>query len=79
MFINSKYFSQFLKKKATVFTLTYMALSELQSNTPIFFCPLNEHTEEVRPMIIPHKFIQPVEISLLELNHGTITNDNLHI
>ena len=40
------------------------------------FCPLTKtfNVEESRPFIIPHEYIQPVEISILEFIHNTKYN-----
>ena len=44
------------------------------------FCPLTKtfNEEESRPFIIPHEFIQLIEISLLEIIHNTKYNHKLY-
>ena len=43
------------------------------------FCPLTKtfNVEESRPLIVPHKYIQPVEFSILEFIHNTKYNHKL--
>ena len=43
------------------------------------FCPLTKtfNVEESRPLIVPHEYIQPVEIPLLEFIHNTKNNHKL--
>ena len=43
------------------------------------FCPLtkNFNVEESRPLIDPHEYIQPIEISILEFIHNTKYNHKL--
>ena len=43
------------------------------------FCPLTKtfYVEESRPLIVPHDYIQPVEISILEFIHNTKYNHKL--
>ena len=37
------------------------------------FCPLTKtlNDEESRPLIVPHEFNQPIEVSILEFIHNT--------
>ena len=43
------------------------------------FCPLTKtfNVEESRPLIVPHEYIQPIEIPLLEFIHNTKYNHKL--
>ena len=43
------------------------------------FCPLtrNFSVDKACPLIVPHKYIQPVEISILEHTHNTKFNHKL--
>ena len=43
------------------------------------FCPLTKtfNVDESHPLIVPHEFLQPVEIPLLEFIHNTIYNHKL--
>ena len=44
------------------------------------FCPLTKtlNDEESRPFIIPHEFIQPIEIPILEFIHNTKYNHKIN-
>ena len=43
------------------------------------FCPLtkNQNVEKSRPLIVPHEFLQPLEIPILEFIHNTKYNHKL--
>ena len=43
------------------------------------FCPLTKtfNVEESRPLIVPHEYIQPVEVPILEIIHNTKQNHKL--
>ena len=43
------------------------------------FCPLTKtfNVEESRPLIVPHEYIQPAEIPILEIIHNTKYNHKL--
>ena len=81
-FINSKYTSPFF------LNLTYCIKDTnfqgiLRNYDPItqmyIFCPLTKifNVEESRPLIVPHKYIQPIEIPILEVIHNTKYNHKL--
>ena len=44
------------------------------------FCPITKtfNAEESRPFLIPHEFIQPIEIPILEFIHNTKYSHNLY-
>ena len=44
------------------------------------FCPLTKtfKVEESQPLIVPHEYIQPIEISILEFIHNTKYNHKLY-
>ena len=44
------------------------------------FCPLTKtfNDEESRPLIIPHQYIQPIEVTILELIHNTKYNHKIY-
>ena len=44
------------------------------------FCPLTRtsNVDESRPLIVPHKYIQPVEVPILEYIHKTNYNHKLY-
>ena len=44
------------------------------------FCPLTKtfNDEESRPLIIPHEYIQPIEILILEFIHNTKYNHKIY-
>ena len=84
-FIYSKYTSPFF------LNFTYCIKSKstnlhdiLRNYDPItqmyIFCPLkkNFNDEESRPFIIPHEFIQPIEIPILEFIHNTEYNHKIY-
>ena len=44
------------------------------------FCPLTKtfSDEEFRPLIIPHEYIQPIEVPILEFIHNTKYNHKIY-
>ena len=44
------------------------------------FCPLTNtfNDEESRPLIIPHEYIQPIEVRILEFIHNTKYNHKIY-
>ena len=44
------------------------------------FCPLTKtfNVDEPHPLILPHEFLQPVEITILEFTHNTRYNHKLY-
>ena len=44
------------------------------------FCPLTKtfNDEESRPLIIPHEYIQPIEVPILEFSHNTKYNHKIY-
>ena len=44
------------------------------------FCPITKtfNAEESRPLLIPHEFVQPIEIPILEFIHNTTFNHKLY-
>ena len=44
------------------------------------FCPLTKtfNEEESRPLIVPHEYIQPIEIPLLEFLHNNSYNHKIY-
>ena len=44
------------------------------------FCPLTKtfNDEESRPLIIPHEYIQPIEVPILEFIHNTKYNHKIY-
>ena len=56
----------------------------LQNYDPItqmyIFCPLTKtfKDEESRPLIIPHEYIQPIEVPILEFIHNTKYNHKIY-
>ena len=82
-FTNSKYTSPFFlnfiycKKNTNLQGI----LRNYDPVTQIYiFCHLTKifNDEESRPFIIPHEFIQPIEISILEIIHNTKYNHKLY-
>ena len=82
-FINSKYTSPFF------LNFTYWIKNTnlhgiLRNYDPItqlyIFCPITKtfQDEESRTFIIPHEFIQPIEITILEFIHNTKYNHKLY-
>ena len=44
------------------------------------FCPLTKtfNEEETRPLIVPHEYIQPIEVPVLEFIHNTKYNHKIY-
>ena len=81
-FINSKHTSPFfLNFTYCIKDTNFQGI--LRNYDPItqmyIFCPLTKtfNVEESRPLIVPHEYIQPVEVSILEFMHSTKYNHNL--
>ena len=82
-FINSKYTSPY------ILNFTYGIKDTnlhgiLRNYDPItqmyIFCPITKtfNAEESRPFLIPHEFVQPIEIPILEFIHNTKFNHKLY-
>ena len=82
-FINSKYSSPFF------LNFTYCIKNTnfqdiLRNYDPVtqmyIFCPLTKtfNDEESRPLIIPHEYIQPKELPILEIIHKTDYNHKIY-
>ena len=82
-FINSKYTSPFF------LNFTYCIKDTnfhgiLRNYDPItqmyIFCPITKtfNAEESRPFLLPHEFVQPIEIPILEFIHNTKFNHKLY-
>ena len=82
-FINSKYTSPFFLSLTYCFKNTNLQ-GILRNYDPVtqmyIFCPLTKtfNDEESRLFIIPHEFIQPIEIPKLELIHNTKNNHKIY-
>ena len=81
-FINSKYTSPFfLNFTYCIKNTNFQGI--LRNYDPItqmyIFCPLTKTfcVEESRPLILPHEFLQPSEIPILEFIHNTKYNHKL--
>ena len=81
-FINSKYTSPFfLNFPYCIKDTNFQGI--LRNYDPItqmyIFCQLNKtfNLEESRPLIVPHEYIQPIEIPILEFIHNTKHNHKL--
>ena len=81
-FINSKYTSIFfLNFTYCIKNTNFQGI--FRNNDPIYqvykFCPLIKtlNIEESRPLTVPHEYIQPVEIPILEIIHNTKYNHRL--
>ena len=78
-FINSKYMSQFFFNFTRSIKNTNLH-GILRNYDPVIqkyiFCRITKtfKDEESRPFIIPHEFIQPTEIAILEIIHNTKYN-----
>ena len=82
-FINSKYSSPFFLNFTYCIKYTnFQGL--LRSYDPItqmfIFCPLTKtfNDEESRPLIIPHEYIQPIELAISEFIHNTKYNNKIY-
>ena len=82
-FINSKYTSPFFLNFTYCIKDTNLH-GILRNYDPItqmyIFCPITKtfNTEESRPFLIPHEFVQPIEIPILEFIHNTKFNHKLY-
>ena len=82
-YINSKYKSPFFLNFTYCIKDTNLQ-SNLRSYDPInqmyIFCPLNKliNIDESRPLIVPHEFLQPVEVLILEFIYNTRYNHKLY-
>ena len=83
MFLNSKYTSPFFLNFTYCIKDTNLH-GILRNYDPItqmyIFCPITKtfNAEEFRPFLIPHEFIQPIEIPILEFIHNTKYNHKLY-
>ena len=82
-FINSKYSSPFFLNFTYCIKNTQFQgiLRNYDLVTQMYiFCPLTKtfSDEESRPLIIPHEYIQPIEISILEFIHNTKYNHRIY-
>ena len=82
-FINSKYTSPFFLNftyciKNTNFQGIFRNYDQITQM--YIFCPLTKifNGEESRPLIIPHEYIQPIEIPILEFNHNPKYNHKIY-
>ena len=83
---------QFLNSKSTspfLLNITYCIKDTnlhgiLRNYDPVtqmnIFCPITKtcNAEESRPFLIPHEFIQPIEIPILEFIHNTKYNHKIY-
>ena len=82
-FINSKYTSPYFLNFTYCIKDTNLH-GILRNYDPItqmyIFCPITKtfNAEESRPLLIPHEFVQPIEIPILEFIHNTKFNHNLY-
>ena len=82
-FINSKYPSPFFPNYTYCIKNTNLQgiLRNCDSITQMYiFCPLTKtfNDEESQPFVVPHEFIQPIEIPILEFIHNTKYNHKLY-
>ena len=82
-FINSKYSSPFfLNFTYCIKNTNFQGI--LRNYDPItqvyIFCPLTKtfNDEESRPLIIPHEYIPPIEVHILEFIHNTKYNHKIY-
>ena len=82
-YINSKYTSPFFLNFTYCIKDTNLQ-GILRNYDPIIqmytLCPLTKifNVDESRPLIVPHEFLQPVEIPILEFIHNTRYNHKLY-
>ena len=82
-FINSKYTSPYFLNFTYCIKNTNLH-GILRNYDPItqmyIFCPITKtfNAEESRPFLIPHEFVQPIEIPILEFIHNTKFNHKLY-
>ena len=82
-FINSKYTSPFFLNFTYCIKDTNLhgILRNYDTITQMYiFCPITKtfNAEESRPFLIPHEFVQPIEIPILEFIHNTKFNHKLY-
>ena len=82
-FINSKYTSPFFLNFTYCIKDTNLhgILRNFDPITQMYiFCPITKtfNAEESRPFLIPHEFVQPIEIPILEFIHNTKYNHKLY-
>ena len=82
-FINSKYTSPYFLNFTYCIkdTNLYGILRNYDPITQMYiFCPITKtfNAEESRPFLIPHEFVQPIEIPILEFIHNTKFNHKLY-
>ena len=82
-FINSKYTSPYFLNFTYCIKDTNLhgILRNYDPITQIYiFCPITKtfNAEESRPFLIPHEFLQPIEIPILEFIHNTKFNHKLY-
>ena len=82
-FINSKFTSPFFLNFTYCIKDTNLH-GILRNYDPItqmyIFCPITKtfNAEESRPFLLPHEFVQPIEIPILEFIHNTKFNHKLY-
>ena len=82
-FINSKYTSPYFLNFTYCIKDTNLH-GIIRNYDPItqmyIFCPITKtfNAEESRPFLIPHEFVQPIEIPILEFIHNTKFNHKLY-
>ena len=82
-FINSKYTSPFFLNFTYCIKNTNLR-GILRNYDPItqmyIFCTLTKtfNDEEARPLIVPHEYIQPIEVPILEFIHNTKYNHKIY-
>ena len=82
-FINSKYTSPYFLNFTYCIKDTNLhgILRNYDPITQVYiFCPITKtfNAEESRPFLIPHEFVQPIEIPILEFIHNTKFNHKLY-
>ena len=82
-FLNSKYTSPFFLNFTYCIkdTKLHGILRNYDPVTQMYiFCPITKTflAEESRPFLIPHEFIQPIEIPILKFNHNTKYNHKIY-
>ena len=82
-FLNSKYTSPFFLNFTYCIKDTNLH-GILRNYDPVtqmyIFCPITKtlNAEESRPFLMPHEFIQPIEIPILEFIHNTKYNHKIY-
>ena len=78
MFINSKYMSPYFLN--FTYCIKSTNLHSIPRNWQMYlFCPLTNTfpIDDARPLIMPHEYVEPIEITLLEHIHDTNFNHQL--